>query len=246
MDRAVRRDDPLEVISRVRSASIVLGASGTSGFVDPGGPLRGAHVRAAQPELEQRGRATFFAERWATQPIAARARTIWRGWATSFAGSLSWESRGTNDLTPRMREQLAELNTLLGGPATRGELRVLDAYEAYFETLFTLGWAVVVRVDPLGDARRLTSVAGSGGASSDAAVRAWREIQGAWIAPWDGRRRHGELFDALLGWVDPPAPRRLVDRSSTASDVAPQNPPFDVRRAQPAAPNVTVTPGGAR
>src|SRR2546428_11836208 len=79
-------DDPLEVISQIRSASMILGDS-RAGFVDPGGPLRAAHVRAARTELEQRGRATFLAERWATQPVAARARVIWRGWAQGFTGS---------------------------------------------------------------------------------------------------------------------------------------------------------------
>jgi len=153
-------DDPLEVTTQIRSAAMILGDS-RAGFVDPGGPLRAAHVRAARAELEQRGRATFFAERWATQPDNNASRVIWRGWAQSFTTSLSWEQRADGDVIPRARERLDELTSLLSGPATRGELRVLGAYEAYFQTLFTLGWALVVRADPGGDARRLAAPGGS-------------------------------------------------------------------------------------
>src|SRR5262245_24040092 len=194
-------DDPLEVTTQIRSAAMILGDS-RAGFVDPGGPLRAAHVRAARAELEQRGRATFFAERWATQPVTARARVVWRGWAQSFTASLSWEQRSEGDVNPRAREQLDELTSLLSGPATRGELRVLGAYEAYFQTLFTLGWALVVRADPGGDARRLAAPGGS--AIADSAMRAWQEIVGAWIAPWNGRRRHDAILEALLAWVRAP------------------------------------------
>src|SRR5262245_47966377 len=136
--------DPLEVATQLRSASMLLGSS-SAGFVDPGGPLRAAHVRAARAELEQRGRTTFFAERWATQPVTARARAVWRGWALGFTGSLSWEQGPQGGIGPRVQSQLDDLTALLSGPATRGELRVLESYEAYFQTLFTLGWAIVVR-----------------------------------------------------------------------------------------------------
>jgi hypothetical protein len=197
-------DDPLEVITQIRSASMILGDS-RAGFVDPGGPLRAAHVRAARTELEQRGRATFLAERWATQPVAARARVIWRGWAQSFTGSLSWEQRAEGDVNPSARAQLDELTSLLSGPATRGELRVLGAYEAYFQTLFTLGWALVVRADPGGDARRLAAP-GESEIGGSAAQLAWQEIVGAWIAPWSGRRRHDAILEALLAWVEQHAP----------------------------------------
>ena len=199
-------DDPLEVISQIRSAAMILGDS-RAGFVDPGGPLRAAHVRAARAELEQRGRATFFAERWATQPVTARARVIWRGWAQSFTSSLSWEQRAAGDVNPSARAQLDELTSLLSGPATRGELRVLGAYEAYFQTLFTLGWALVVRADPGGDARRLAAPGAS--AIGESALRAWQEIVGAWIAPWNGRRRHDAILEALLAWVEQHAPRAM-------------------------------------
>jgi hypothetical protein len=178
-----------------------------AGFVAPGAPRRPPHVRAARGELEQRGRATFLAARRATQPVAARARVIWRGWAQSFTGSLSWEQRAVGDVNPSARAQLDELTSLLSGPATRGELRVLGAYEAYFQTLFTLGWALVVRADPGGDARRLAAPGGS--AIGESALRAWNEIVGAWIAPWNGRRRHDAILEALLTWVEQHAPRAI-------------------------------------
>lgn len=204
-----RMEHPLEVISRVRSASLGLGSDAASAFAAPGGPLRASHVRAARADLEQRGRATFFAERWATQPVAARARVIWRGWAQGFAASLRWEQAPSGEIAPRMRERLDELTSLLSGPATRGELRVLDAYEAYFQVLFTLGWAAVVRADPAGDARRLPGPAieppdlGAGAA-------AWSALVAAWTAPWEGRRRHDDVFDKLLRWVDPPRPQAIA------------------------------------
>ncbi|HEV8634865.1 MAG TPA: hypothetical protein VG370_11580 [Chloroflexota bacterium] len=202
-------EHPLEVISRVRSASLGLGSDAASAFAAPGGPLRASHVRAARADLEQRARATFFAERWATQPVAARARVIWRGWAQGFAGSLRWEQAPSGEIAPRMRERLDELTSLLSGPATRGELRVLDAYEAYFQVLFTLGWAAVVRADPAGDARRLPGPAieppdlGAGAA-------AWSALVAAWTAPWEGRRRHDDVFGELLRWVDPPRPHAIA------------------------------------
>jgi hypothetical protein len=205
-------DDPLEVTTQIRSASMILGDS-RAGFVDPGGPLRAAHVRAARAELEQRGRATFLAERWATQPVTARARVVWRGWAQGFTTSLSWEQRADGDVNPQAREQLDEMTSLLSGPATRGELRVLGAYENYFQMLFTLGWAVVVRADPGGDARRL---AAPGRAEMDAStLRAWQEIVGAWVAPWNGRRRHEAILEALLGWVEQHAPPRAIKPGET-------------------------------
>src|SRR5215208_4494661 len=101
-------DDPLEVITQIRSASMILGDS-RAGFVDPGGPLRAAHVRAARADLEQRGRATFFAERWATQPVTARARVVWQGWAQSLTASLRWEQRAEGAVNPTVRERLDEL-----------------------------------------------------------------------------------------------------------------------------------------
>ena len=208
MQGAHRTDDPYEVVTRTRSASLQVGTESAGGLGAPGGPLRAAHVRTARGELEQRGRATFFAERWATQPIAARARVIWHGWARAFAASLRWEA-GDGAITPRMRERLDELTALLSGPATRGELGVLDSYEAYFQTLFTLGWALVQRVDPTLDARRLP---GAGGDDGDlaAAEAAWNELRRAWIAPWIGRRRHEKIVDALMRWLDPPKPAALT------------------------------------
>lgn len=192
------------MVTRTRSASLAVGTQSAGGFASPGGPLRATHVRQAQAELDQRGRAGFAAERWATQPIAARARVVWGGWARAFAASLKWEQgAGENEITPRMRERLDELTALLSGPATRGELQVLDCYEAYFQTLFTLGWAMVQRFDPAGDTRRLPASDGDRGAN-EAAVEAWNEIRRAWIAPWIGRRRHGEIADALMRWIDSP------------------------------------------
>ncbi|TAK25310.1 MAG: hypothetical protein EPO26_02740 [Chloroflexota bacterium] len=192
--------DPYEVTTRIRSASLHLGADSTSGLVTPGAPLRLAHLRMSRPDIEQHGRATFMAEKWATQPIAARARVIWLGWAQSFAASMRWEQNENGVISPRMRERLDELTSLLSGPATRGELRVLDAYEAYFQSLFTLGWAVVVRADPTSDHRRL---AGGGSKDADGGADAWAQLTGAWIAPWHGRRGHEELFEMLRRWVDP-------------------------------------------
>lgn len=190
--------DPLEVVTQTRSASIQVGSGG--GFVDSGAPLRAAHVRAARLELEELGRRTLGAERFATQSVAARTRVIWRGWAQAFTASLVWEQGPAGGVSPRAQTQLDELNTLLNGPATRGELRVLEAYERYFHQLFTLGWAVVVRVDPGSDVRRL---AAPGATEVDAAaLRAWQEITSAWIAPWNGRRRTNAILEALLDWID--------------------------------------------
>ncbi len=210
MDSARRSQDPLEVITRVRSAAILLAGDESGGFASPDGPLRATHVRIARAELDQRGRAAFMSERWATQPVMARARVVWRGWAQSFTGSLRWEQGADRDVTPRMRERLDELNTLLSGPATRGELRVLDSYEAYFQVLFTLGWAIVARVDPLGNPGRLPDPS-TRATDLDAATAAWNEIRTSWIMPWQGRRRHNELVDVLLRWIDsrPTAPREL-------------------------------------
>jgi hypothetical protein len=208
-------DDPLEVLSRVRSASVGLGADAASPFAAPGGPLRASHVRAARTELEAKGRSSFLAERWATQPVAARARVVWRGWAQGFAGSLRWEQAPTGEIAPRMRERLDELTSLLSGPATRGELRVLDAYEAYFQVLFTLGWAAVVRVDPVGNERRLPGP-GIDPPDQGAGAAAWEALVAAWIAPWEGRRRHDDLFDKLLRWIDPPRPEAIAARGATS------------------------------
>ena len=199
--------DPLEVVTQLRSATINLGAEG-SGFADPGGPLRAAHVRAARDELEQRGRASFFAERWATQAVTARARVIWRGWAQSFTASLAWQQGPAGDVSPRTRAQIDELTSLLSGPATRGELRVLGAYEDYMQVLFTLGWEIVVRADPGGDSRRLPASAGTP-AIDELTQRAWGELVAAWIEPWNGRRRHQAILEALLAWVDKNTPRQL-------------------------------------
>jgi hypothetical protein len=209
-----RVENPLEVMSRVRSASVGLGADATSPFASPGGPLRASHVRAARSELEGRGRASFLAERWATQPIAARARVVWRGWAQGFAGSLRWEQAPTGEIAPRMRERLDELTSLLSGPATRGELRVLDAYEAYFQVLFTLGWAAVVRVDPASNERRLAAP-GIESPEHGAGAIAWEALVAAWVAPWEGRRRHEELFGKLLRWIDPPRPQAISAQEVT-------------------------------
>jgi hypothetical protein len=217
-------DSPLEVISRVRSASLGLGADAASAFAAPGGPLRASHIRAARADIEQRGRASFFAERWATQPVAARARVVWRGWAQGFAMSLRWEQAPSGEIAPRMRERLDELTSLLSGPATRGELRVLDAYEAYFQVLFTLGWAAVVRADPAGDARRLPGPSidppaphPGGARHPGAGAEAWSALVGAWIAPWEGRRRHDDVFDKLLRWVDPPRPQPITSGQGGAT-----------------------------
>lgn len=217
MDPARRTEDPYEVVTRTRSASLEVGTQSAGGFASPGGPLRAAHVRQARSELDQRGRAAFFAERWATQPIAARARVVWSGWARAFAASLKWEqSAGEKEITPRMRARLDELTALLGGPATRGELRVLECYEAYFQTLFTLGWAMVQRFDPAGDARRLPGAENDPG-GLEAATEAWNEIRRAWIAPWIGRRRHDEIVEALMRWIDPPQSARLTQQGESAT-----------------------------
>src|SRR3954469_23963934 len=101
-------DDPLEVTTQIRSAAMILGDS-RAGFVDPGGPLRAAHVRAARGELEQRGRATFFRERWASQPVTARARVVWRGWAQSFTAALAWEQGPRGGISPRVQAQFDDL-----------------------------------------------------------------------------------------------------------------------------------------
>jgi hypothetical protein len=212
-----RTEDPYEVVTRTRSASLAVGTESAGGLASPGGPLRAAHVRQTLGELDKLGRAAFFAERWATQPIAARARVVWGGWARAFAASLKWEqAAGEGEVTPRMRERLDELTALLSGPATRGELGVLDAYEAYFQALFTLGWAMVQRFDPAGDARRLPGAAGDAGAN-DAALAAWNEIRRAWVEPWIGRRRHVDIVDALMRWIDPPAPAMLTQQGESAS-----------------------------
>lgn len=192
------------MVSRTRSASLEVGTGSAGGFASPGGPLRAAHVRAARTELDQRGRSAFFAERWATQPVTARARVVWKGWAQAFTATLRWEqSADEKEVLPRMRERLDELTALLSGPATRGELRVLESYEAYFQTLFTLGWALVQRVDLAGDARRLPGSEGDAGALA-AAELAWDEIRRAWVLPWVGRRRHEQIVEALMRWIDPP------------------------------------------
>jgi hypothetical protein len=209
-----RNEDPYEVVTRTRSASLLLATESAGGFASPGGPLRAHHVRSARGELDQRGRASFLAERWATQPIAARARVIWVGWAQMFAGSLRWQQHADDkEITPRMRERLDELTALLSGPATRGELRVLESYEAYFQTLFTLGWALVQRIDPAGDNRRLPVAAGEAGDLA-AAENAWTELRRAWTAPWIGRRRHQQIADALMHWIDPPSPAMLTQQES--------------------------------
>jgi hypothetical protein len=216
MDSARRTEDPYEVVTKTRSASLDVGTESAGGFASPGGPLRAHHVRTARTELDQRGRVTFFAERWATQPITARARVIWVGWAQMFAASLRWEQAADEkQITPRMRERLDELTALLSGPATRGELRVLESYEAYFQTLFTLGWALVQRIDPGADNRRLPSADGDA-AGLAAAETAWNEIRRAWIAPWIGRRRHEQIVDALMRWIDPPTPAMLATQKETA------------------------------
>jgi hypothetical protein len=222
MDSARRSEDPYEVVTRTRSAALLVGTESAGGFAAPDGPLRAPHVRMAHAELEQRGRATFYAERWATQPVAARARVIWHGWAQSFAASLRWENDTDDELTPRMRERLDELTALLSGPATRGELRVLESYEAYFQVLFTLGWALVKGVDPLKDARRLPGAGGNAGRDPQAAETVWNEIRGAWIAPWVGRRRHDQLVEALMIWVDPPrsAPLEIAQENYAQESVS--------------------------
>src|SRR5262249_49317364 len=115
-----------------------------------------------------------------------------------------------------MRERLDELTSLLSGPATRGELRVLDAYEAYFQVLFTLGWAAVVRADPAGNARRL--MAGEAEPRDpDGRAEAWGALAAAWSAPWEGRRRPADVFDKLLRWVDPPRPQSLTSGRGDAT-----------------------------
>ena len=210
MDSTRRSQDPLEVITRVRSAAILLAGDEAGGFAPPDGPLRATHVRMARAELELRGRAAFMAERWATQPVMARARVVWRGWAQSFTGSLRWEHGSNRDVTPRMRERLDELNTLLSGPATCGELRVLDSYESYFHVLFTLGWAIVARIEPMGDSGRLPDPA-QRPQDIEAATAAWNEIRTSWIMPWQGRRRHNELVELLMKWIEStPAPPREI------------------------------------
>jgi hypothetical protein len=219
MDRSRRAEDPLEVVSQVRSASLQLGVDAVGGFDDPGAPLRATHVRAARLELDARGRRAFVVERWATQPIAARARIVWRGWASGFAQTLQWDASASGALAPRMRERLDELGTLLSGPATRGEVRVLEAYEAYFQTLFTLGWAIVRRADPLGDTRRLGT--GTDDAQiTQAGASAFNAVRAAWILPWVGRRRHDEIQAALLAWIDgSTAPAVLVAGTSYDAQV---------------------------
>ena len=184
--------DPYEVVSQVRSASL-----SNESLAAPSAALRAAHVRIARVDLEQRGRASFLAERWATQPVAARARVVWRAWAQTFARTLQWENAPGGEMTPRMRERLDELTTLLSGPATRGELRVLEAYESYFQVLFTLGWALVKREGPE--------------EVSAAATDAWRMLTAAWVSPWVGRRRHQELSETLLRVLEPAA---LTEASS--------------------------------
>jgi uncharacterized protein (TIGR03083 family) len=138
------------------------------------------------------------------------------GWAQMFAASLRWEQAADQkEITPRMRERLDELTALLSGPATRGELRVLESYEAYFQTLFTLGWALVQRMDPGADRRRLPGAEGDADGLA-AAETAWNEIRRAWIAPWIGRRRHQQIVDALMRWIDPPTPAMLTNHKESA------------------------------
>ncbi len=194
------QESPHEVVTRVRSATLDLGATAVAGLSAPVGPLRLGLLRTARENVDRSGRNTFLAERWATQPIAARARIIWRNWATAFARHQRWEQRNTQ-LEPRMRGHMDELAALLSGPATRGELRVLDAYEEYFQTLFTLGWALASWVDPGEDRHRLGSGDTDGhGLRIDVA---WQALVAAWITPWEGRREHANVFAALEACLTP-------------------------------------------
>src|SRR5437870_3049096 len=105
MDPARRTEDPYEVVTRTRSASLAIGTESAGGVVSPGGPLRAPHVRAVRGEVDQRGRESVCAGRWAREPIAARARVIWGGWARAFAASLKWEQADSvGEINPRMRE----------------------------------------------------------------------------------------------------------------------------------------------
>ncbi|MBM4417035.1 MAG: hypothetical protein FJ033_01755 [Chloroflexi bacterium] len=191
----VSQESPHAVVTRIRSAALNLAATAVAGLSAPEGPLRLGLLRTARENVDRCGRKTFFAERWAMQPITARARIIWRNWAAAFARHQRWEQRGDAHLEPRMRAHLDELAALLSGPATRGELRVLDAYEEYFQTLFTLGWALASRVDPGEERYRLRS--GDGDGRGLRVEIAWQSLVTAWSGPWEGRREHANVFAAL-------------------------------------------------
>ena len=43
----------------------------------------------------------------------------------------------------------------------------------------------------------------------DQMKNAWQEIVGAWVAPWNGRRRHDAILEALLDWAEQHTPRAI-------------------------------------
>lgn len=190
-------EDSLEVITRVRSATLSLGSDQTAPFSRAWTSRGRIDVPAARVETDDLTRAIFFAERAATPPLSARARVIWRGWAERFGRDIVWETTAGRETTPRVRDGLGELGVLLSGPATRGELRALDAYEALFVHLFSLGWALAEAASPVRQTTQLDDASGTGLAVLASVEEAWLKLKTLWEEPWLARRRLDDTFTAL-------------------------------------------------
>jgi hypothetical protein len=190
-------EDPLEVISRVRSATLQLGSNPAAPFERPRGSLARLDLQEARARADELTRTIFFAERAATPPLAARARVIWRGWAERLGQTLTWETRAGEATTPLVRESLGELGVLLSGPATRGELRALDSYEALFVHLFSIGWVLAEAANPVAQQRSLGDASERGIQVLEATRTAWAALRELWDEPWLARRRLDPAFVAL-------------------------------------------------
>ncbi len=182
------------MIVRIRSTTLELQHDPAAPFDRPRGTPGRLDLVSGRARAEELTRAIFFAERAATPPMTARARIIWRDWASRFANGLIWQSRDDADAVPQTHEGLSELGILLSGPATRGELWALDAYEALFVQLFSIGWSLATSANPLATTTRLDDGTGRGHGGPESLAMAWSALRGLWEEPWSARRRLDEAF----------------------------------------------------